>query len=260
VGGEVLVRSSGGVAHLSLSRPEARNALTPGLIDRALAALGEVGRDAGTRVVVVSGAGGAFCAGYDVTFLGSPGTADAGIERDRVEALCSAVRALRQPTIAMVDGVATGGGCDLAVACDLRFASERARFGMPPARLGILSSREGMERLAALVGLAVAKELLFSGELLDASRALAVGLVNRLHPAEALAEETQLFAEAIAANAPLSVAATKLVLDLVAGGGSLDADAEEAIEEAQLRVWSSADASEGPKAFRERRPPRFRGR
>ena len=257
---ELIVRERAGVTYVLLNRPEQRNALTPDLIDRLLAEVERVDADPDARVLVLSGAGDAFCAGYDINYLESPGTPGAGAERDHVDEVCSRLRVLRAPTIAAVNGVASGGGCDLAVSCDLRFASEEARFAAPPARLGILYSPEGIARLTALVGPAVAKELFFGGELVDAARALAIGLVNRVYPGERLGEETQRFAETVAANAPLSVAASKLIVNLLAEGAPLTEEAAAAIEEASLRVWASEDAVEGPRAFRERRAPRFTGR
>ena len=241
---------AGGVARLTLARPGQRNALTPDLIDRLLRELGRLTGDDSLRAVVLAGADGSFCAGYDLNLLRSPGTGHAGAERDHVERLCSIIRTLRMPTIAAVDGVASGAGCDLAVSCDIRIATEEARFSMPPARLGLLYSGGGMARLSELVGPAIAKEMVFAGELVDAERALAIGLVNRVVPAPALEEEVDRLAGLIAANAPLSVAASKRILD--------GANADEAAE-LQRRVWTSEDAREGPQAFRERRPPRFRG-
>jgi enoyl-CoA hydratase/carnithine racemase len=248
---ELIAQASDGVHRLTLNRVEQRNALTPELIDALAAELDRVDADGEARALVLAGAGGAFCAGYDLNLLASPGRADAGSERDRVERLCSRLRAVRVPTIAQVHGVASGAGCDLAVSCDLRFVSTEARFAMPPARLGILYTRAGIARLAALVGPAVAKELLFSGELVDAERALAIGLANRVVPAERLEAETEAFARVVAANAPLSVAASKRIVD--------GATEEESAELGRV-IWMSEDAREGPQAFRQRRPPRFRGR
>jgi enoyl-CoA hydratase/carnithine racemase len=257
--GELIRTVRRDIVLLTLNRPEQRNALTPELIDRLLDELERLDADETVRAIVLGGAGEAFCAGYDINFLESPGTADAGVERDHVETLCSRLRAMRVPTIAKVNGVASGGGCDLAVSCDLRFAADSARFAMPPARLGVLYSHEGIARLTALVGPAVAKELLFAGELVDAERALEIGLVNRVYPARRLDEETQGFAETVAVNAPLSVAGSKLIVNLVADGAPLPDEAAATIEEVGLRVWTSQDAVEGPTAYRERRPPRFRG-
>jgi len=211
------------------------------------------------RAVVVSGAPPAFCAGFDIHRIESPGGERAGAERDLVETVCARVRGLRAPVIARVNGVASGAGCDLAVSCDLRFASTEARLAMPPAKLGVLYSWEGIARLVAAVGPPAAKELLFGGELIDAERALQLGLVNRVYPPERLEEETDRFVETVAANAPLSVAASKLIVNLIADV-ALPADGLAEIEEASRRVWRSEDSAEGPRAFRERRPPRFVGR
>jgi enoyl-CoA hydratase/carnithine racemase len=161
--------------------------------------------------------------------------------------------------IAKVNGVASGAGCDLAVSCDLRFASTEARLAMPPAKLGVLYSWEGIARLVGAVGAPAAKELLFGGELIDAERARRLGLVDRVYPPERLDEETDRFVETVAANAPLSVAASKLIVNLIADV-ALPADGLAEIEEASRRVWRSEDSAEGPRAFRERRPPRFVGR
>jgi enoyl-CoA hydratase/carnithine racemase len=248
---ELRLSVESGVATLTLDRPEARNALTPALIAGLVRSIEQLGADPAVRAVVLRGAGGSFCSGYDLNLLTSPGTDEAGRERDEVELACSALRALRMPTLAAVTGIASGAGCDLAMSCDVRFATEDARFAMPPARLGILYSAEGVGRLTALVGPAVAKELLFTGEPIDAGRALAAGLVNRIVPAASLDDEVSSFTSRIAANARLSVEASKRIVD----GAPPDE-----IARAQKAVWWSADASEGPRAFRERRAPRFEGR
>jgi len=211
------------------------------------------------RAVVVSGAPPAFCAGFDIHRIESPGGEHAGAESDLVETLCARVRGLRAPVIAKVNGVASGAGCDLAVSCDLRFASTEAGLAMPPAKLGVLYSWEGIARLVAAVGAPAAKEMLFAGELIDAERALQLGLVSRVYSPERLDEETDRFVATVAANAPLSVAASKLIVNLIADV-ALPADGLAEIEEASRRVWRSKDSAEGPRAFRERRPPRFVGR
>ena len=248
---ELRVSTENGVITVTLERPESRNAVTPTLLQQLADVLENADSDPDRRVIVLRGAGGAFCAGYDLAHLTSPGTTSAGRERDEVERVCGRLARLDTPTIAAVAGAALGAGCDLAVSCDLRVAAADARFGMPPARLGILYSREGVGRLSALVGPAVAKELLFTGEPVDAATALAVGLVNRVVPVEEFDAEVLRLATTVAANAPLSVRATKR---LVRG---VSAEEGEALGEL---VWSSDDAREGPNAVRERRAPRFHGR
>lgn len=243
---------------LLLDRPEQRNALTPTLIEELLVALERIEADPAVRVVVIAGAGGAFCAGFDVTHLTSPGTPAAGAERDLVERLCSRLRGLRAVTVARVDGVASGGGCDLAVSCDVRFASERARFAMPPARLGILYSREGIARLAELVGPAVAKELLFSGEQIDAARALEIGLVERVLPAGELEDAVYGLAREIAELSPIAVEAVKQAVRI-----SLSTPPEvgmQAENELFALCFASEDHREGIRAFLEKRRPEFHGR
>ena len=256
---DLIVGQAGGVARLTLNRPERRNALTPELIERLLQELDRIDAGEDTRAVVVTGAPPAFCAGFDINRIESPGSERAGAERNLVEALCARVRRVRVPVIAKVNGVASGAGCDLAVSCDVRFASTEARLAMPPAKLGVLYSWEGIGRLTAAVGAAAAKELLFGGELIGADRALEIGLVNRVYPPEALDEETERFVETVAANAPLSVAASKLIVNLVSEVALPGEDLDQ-VTEVSRDVWRSEDSREGPRAFRERRPPRFVGR
>ena len=252
--GELILEQDGHVVRLTLNRPAQRNAVTPELIEEALEAFDRIDADADIRVVVLTGAGTAFCAGFDINRIDSAGGAAGASER-----LCSRVRALRVPVVAKVNGVASGTGCDLAVSCDLRIASEAARFQMPPAKLGVLYETGGMARLVQTVGPAFARELLLCGEPVEAARALQMGLVNRLVPAERLDAETEVVLDTIAANAPLSVAASKLAVTAIADGVSPTGTALAALEEARRRVWASEDAKEGPRAFRERRPPTFRG-
>lgn len=252
--GELIVERREHVVRLTLNRPAQRNALTPELIGELLAELDRIDGDAEARVTVLAGAGTAFCAGFDIARIDGAGGA-AGLS----EQLCSRVRALRAPAVAKVNGVASGTGCDLAVSCDLRVASDAARFQMPPVKLGVLYETGGMARLVQTIGPAFARELLLCGEPVDAARALEMGLVNRLVPAELLDEETDRLAATIAANAPLSVAASKLAVNALADGAPPPAAALAALEEARRRVWASEDAREGPRAFSERRRPQFRG-
>jgi enoyl-CoA hydratase/carnithine racemase len=256
---ELIVDRTDGVVRLTLNRPERRNALTPELIDALHGVLDEIDADESARAVVVAGEGSAFCAGFDITRIESPGSPGSGAERDLVENLCARLRTVRPPVIAKVNGDASGAGCDLAVSCDVRFAAATARLAMPPAKLGFLYSWQGTSRLVATIGPAAAKELLFSGELVDAERALALGLVNRVYPPERLDEETARYVEAVVANAPLSVAASKLHVNVLTEP-ALDDTALALLDESSRRVWSSEDSVEGPRAFRDRRPPRFVGR
>src|SRR5579883_2472155 len=167
----LLVARESGVVTLTLDRPARRNALTPELIGALLAELERVDGDPGVRAVVLTGTPPAFCAGFDIDRIESQGGARSGAERDLADRLSSRVAAMRAPVIAKLNGVASGAGCDLALGCDLRFASSEARLSMPPARLGVLYGWRGTARLVRTIGPARAKEMLFSGELVSAERA-----------------------------------------------------------------------------------------
>ena len=257
---ELIVERRESVVALTLNRPERRNALTPELIAQLQAELDAIESDPGVRCVVLTGGGTAFCAGYDISRISSPGQGEAGAEARLVEELGLRVRGLRVPVVAQVNGAASGAGCDLAVSCDVRFAAGTARFAMPPARLGVLYDVGGMRRLVQTVGVAAAKEMLLGGELIEAERACAIGLVNRVVESDDLEAETTRFVEALVANAPLSVWASKLACNVLADAAPLEPEAATLLAEASSRVWASDDAHEGPSAFRERRAPRFQGR
>lgn len=250
---------AGAIATLTLNRPEARNALDLAMRGELLSALDEVEADPGLRVLVLTGAGGHFCAGGDVKSMRERRyTAAEG--RARVEALNRLVLRLvdfPRPTLASVDGFAVGAGCNLALACDLIVASDRARFGQVFARIGLIPDGGGTWLLPRLVGLARAKELIFTAEVVDAAEAARIGLVNRVVPAAALAEETARLAESIAAGPPLALRLAKRLVNRAAASDL--AAALEAEAAAQAVTITSEDHQEGLQAFFEKRAPRFRG-
>jgi enoyl-CoA hydratase/carnithine racemase len=260
VAGELIVERKGVVTLLRLNRPEQRNALTPELVQALLNELDVVDADDSVRCVVLTGEGKAFCAGYDIARISSAGGEEAGSEARLVERLGLRVRGLRVPVVAKVNGAASGAGCDLAVSCDVRFAASSARFAMPPARLGVLYGAGGMRRLVQTVGVATAKEMLLGGDLIDADRAREVGLVNRVVEPADLDAETERFVDAVVANAPLSVRASKIACNVLADSAALPSEAQALLDRVARIVWSSDDAREGPAAFREGRSPRFVGR
>lgn len=251
----------GHLAWVTLHRPEVMNALSYDTLVALRAVTARLAADDAVRVVCVTGAGGkAFCAGADlkerVSFTE---------ERTRafVQAIGDAfaeVAALPQPTIAVLNGVAFGGGLELALACDLRIASDGARMGLTETALAIIPGAGGTQRLPALVGVARAKELILTARRVDAAEALSLGLVNAVAPAAGLRDAARALAESIAANGPLAVRAAKEAVDLVHRGGSLD---ENLARERQLyleRVLPSRDRLEALAAFRDKRAPRFEGR
>jgi enoyl-CoA hydratase/carnithine racemase len=250
----------GAVLEITIARPERRNALTPALIRGLMDLLDRTQSHNGLRAVLLTGAGQkAFCAGFDIAMIDSPGAEVVGAERDLVEDLASAVVALPLPVVAAINGAAVGAGCDLAVACDIRIGTSACRFGMPPARLGILYGWKGVDRLVRSIGLPAAKELLLTGQLIDADRAYDLGLVSAVVPAGALLDEARAVTDTLAGNAPLSVAASKRMTDLLSAGAALSDDALSELASIQQRVWTSDDAVEGARAYRERRPPQFTG-
>lgn len=240
---ELLHSVTDAVATVVIRHPAKRNAMTAAMW-RALPPLLEtLAADPGVRVLVLTGEGGTFCAGADISTLqGSPDQAQ------RLAVLAEeALAAFPKPTLAAVRGHCVGGGAQLAAACDLRFAEAGALFGVTPAKLGIVYPASATRRLAALVGPATTKYLLFSGELIDAERALRTGLVDELLPEGELDKRVAEFTRILAARSQLTQAAAKEFAN-----GRTDREAHWA-EQAR----GSGDTAEGVAAFLERRPPRF---
>jgi 2-(1,2-epoxy-1,2-dihydrophenyl)acetyl-CoA isomerase len=224
------------------------------------AAIDTVAARPGVRVLVVTGAGRAFCTGGDVGFMVR--LKEQGAAFDGLAPLVSAggraiarLVALPFPTIACVNGPAAGGGCNLALACDLRIASDRASFGESFVRIGLHPDWGGTYTLPRLVGLSKALELCWLGDMIDAAEALRIGLVNRVAPHEKLAEETRALAERLAAAPQTSVLAAKRLLR-ASPGWSLEQCLDAEIE-AQRACWMSPDSTEGVRAFVDKRKPAF---
>jgi len=256
----LLVERTGAVATITLNRPEARNALDLVMRRELLAALDEVEADEAARVLVVTGAGGHFCSGGDVkTMRERRHTAAEG--RRRVEMLNRMVLRLvdfPRPTIAMVDGYAVGAGCNLALCCDLVVASDRARFGELFWKIGLVPDGGGTWLLPRVVGLARAKELIFTADVIDAGEAARIGLVNRVVPAADLAGVTRALADKIAAGPPGVLRMAKHMLNRAASSdlpAALDLEAF-----SQGLAIAAEDHQEGLQAFFDKRPPRFTGR
>ena len=255
----ILTAFADGVATLTLNRPEVRNALDMTMRHDLEAALTALDGNADVRVLVVRGAGEHFSAGGDVKLM-RDNTMTAADGQSRVEAINRVITALarfRAPTIAMVDGAAVGAGCNLALACDLVVASDRARFGEVFARIGLIPDAGGTYFLPRRVGLARAKELVFTADIIEAREAERIGLVNRVVPAADLERETYALARRIADGPPRVLAAAKALLDRAP---SLDLESAlhwEALT--QGAMIAAADHREGLRAFFEKRPPRFTG-
>jgi len=248
----------GAVALLTLDRPKALNALDRATLEQLRARVAEIAADASVRAVVVTGAGRAFAAGADIAEMRGLGPLEAeAFSRLGHEAL-AALEALPVPTLAAVNGYALGGGCELALACDWIYASSQARFGQPEVNLGLLPGFGGTSRLVRRVGPAWAKELILTGEPIDADTALRIGLANRVFEPEALLDAAVAAGEKIAAKGPVAVALAKRVMQ-----EAQDADVRvaHALEQQAFGVvFASEDRVEGMDAFLAKRAAAFRGR
>ncbi|NBE81097.1 enoyl-CoA hydratase/isomerase family protein [Micromonospora rubida] len=244
---ELTVGTAGPVATIVISNPRRRNAMTAAMWRQLPVLLDRLEADERVRALVLTGAAGTFCAGADLGDLDE--LLDAG-DASLAVAAEERLAAFAQPTVAAISGACVGGGCQLAVACDLRLAAADARFGVPPARLGLVYPAPTTRRLARLVGPSAAKHLLFTAELIDAERALRIGLVDEVLPPDELAARVAAVTATIAERSRLTVTAAKEIVD-------------ERADEDRIAWWhgqvrASGEAREGVAAANERRPPRFR--
>ena len=252
----VLVERDGAVALVTLNRPEQLNALSNELMEELVARLEELDRDEEVRAIVLGGNERAFAAGADLGELAQASAIDLYYER-RVERW-DAIRGLRTPLVAAVSGYCLGGGCELAMSCDLIVASETAQFAQPETGLGIIPGAGGTQRLTRAVGKALAMDVILSGRRLSAREALAAGLVARVVAKEAWLEEAKRLAREIAAKGPVATRLAKESVDR-AYETSLSAGVE-AERRALYLAFASEDAKEGMTAFGEKRSPDFKGR
>jgi 2-(1,2-epoxy-1,2-dihydrophenyl)acetyl-CoA isomerase len=260
-GDAILYREEDGVAWITLNRPDKLNAFAESMRDDLRAAIERAAESADARVVVIGGAGRAFCAGADVEAMQELLAAgDGATFESYVEAGARAVRAIRasaKPVIAAVNGVAAGAGASLAAACDVRLASERASIGFTFNRIGLHPDWGASWILPRLVGAGRAAELILTARMVDPDEAVRIGLFQRVYPTESFAEEVRAFAADLAQKPPLALAAAKHSL-----AASPEAELEQMLEmerEAQVRLFRSADVREGIAAFSEKRKAAFRG-
>jgi enoyl-CoA hydratase len=253
----IAVQREAGVALVTIDRQEALNALDVPTLTELRDNLRELAADDSARVVILTGAGEkAFVAGADIKYMSGLDVAGAkewgalGHETGRL------LETMPKPTIAAINGFALGGGCELALACDVRYASSRAKLGQPEVNLGIIPGWGGTQRLARVCGLGVAKELIFTGRTLDAEEALRIGLVNGVH--DPVLDKAREVATLLAAKSPIALRLMKELANRALGGDhseNLEAEGQTFGE-----IFSSEDAREGMTAFVEKREPRFLGR
>jgi enoyl-CoA hydratase len=242
-----------------VNRPEAMNALDVGTLTELRDRLREHADDPGTLVVVLTGEGDkAFVAGADIKYMSELDPPEAKEWGDLGHEAARLLETMPKPAIAAVNGFALGGGCELALACDFRYAASTAKLGQPEVNLGIIPGWGGTQRLARAVGLGVAKELVLTGRMVDAPEALRIGLVNAVFEPEELLGKTMETARALAAKGPLALAAAKVALNRALAGDHAENLEREAADFAAL--FSSEDAKEGMTAFAQKREPEFKGR
>ncbi|MGC0367338.1 enoyl-CoA hydratase [Rhodococcus sp. 27YEA15] len=254
---QLIATTSRGVATIVLNNPERRNALSRSMMDGIVQVLQQIHADGSTRVIVFRGAGGrAFAAGADLTAFAGAGAEESNSIESAYANMLASVRDTSVPTIALIEGACLGGGLELALATDLRYAAETSTLGIPAARIGL--AFPGIEPLASLVGSARAAELLFTARRIDGAEAFEFGLVNRVVDDESLHRTVDEIAGTIAENAPLAVKSTKIALREIRNCAA-ERDVRR-LEESVRVCMNSEDFVEGRTAFFERRAPHFTGR
>lgn len=255
----LLLERGDAYAVVTLNRPKVMNALNRALFAELDDAFTVLAGDSAVRAIILTGAGEkAFAAGADIGELASLSATDGQKLAQRGQAVFRHIETCGKPVIAAIQGFALGGGCELAMACTIRIASERARLGQPEVKLGLLPGYGGTQRLPRLVGKGAALKLLLTGDMVGAEVAFRIGLVDEVVPAEALMSRAETLARAIAQQAPLAVAACLRAVD---GGYDLPLDAGLELEASLFGlVCSTEDKAEGTRAFLEKRAPVWQGR
>ena len=255
----ILYEKKDGILFLTLNRPDMRNALTPEMWRDISASVDRAGADEEVKAVIVTGAGDkALASGADIRELHDRAhlVQMAGTATNALKAL----EDLNKPVICAINGYALGGGCELALACDIRIATRRSKFGQPEVSLGLIPGAGGTQRLVRLVGLGRAKELIFSGTILTAEEAMAIGLVNHVteDTRQAVMNASEAMARKIMEKGPVAVALAKICINM---GSNTDINTGLMLERmAQTIALSTEDRREGTAAFLEKRPAQFQGR
>jgi enoyl-CoA hydratase len=255
----IIYEKNEGVATITLNRPEALNAFSKEVVEEILHALEDVKTDEAVRVVVLTGAGEkAFSAGADIKTMVGMTALKARELSFMGEKLCVGLENLEKPVIAAINGYALGGGLEVAMSCDLRIASENAKMGQTEINIGLIPGWGGTQRLTRLVGMTKAKEMVFTGRIIDAKTAEQIGIVNMVVPADKFRETVSQFAKDLASKAPVAL---KVAKALINKGSDIGLESALALEREGFGVvGSSEDLKEGVSAFTEKRKPVFKGR
>lgn len=254
----VLESRDGAILRLTVNRPKALNAMNAVVLAGIATPLRAAATDRSIRAILIEGAGGkAFVAGADIREMTSYGPREAEAVSQRTRDAYAAIEACPQPVVAGIDGLCLGGGLELAIACDLRIASNRSRFGLPEVTLGVLPGAGGTARLARLVGAAVAKRLSLTGEIVDAPTALRMNLIDTLHPVGDFPAAVAAMMAKLAGMSPAAMARIKDLFKHIVWDGAEAAHELEKLAFAQC--FATKDQKEGMAAFQEKRPPRFTG-
>ncbi|SHI27983.1 short-chain-enoyl-CoA hydratase [Desulfosporosinus lacus] len=255
----LLLEKNGAVAVLTINRPKALNALNSDTLKELSALLDELGSDSSVKAVILTGSGDkAFIAGADISQMKDFNAIEGRRFAQLGHATFRKLELMPQPVIAAINGFALGGGCELAMACDIRIAGENAKFGQPEVTLGLTAGFGGTQRLPRLVGTGIASELLFTGDVIDAKEAYRIGLVNKVYPLDTLMEEALKLAKRISGRAPVAVQLSKSAIQR---GINMDLDSAQAFEaEVFGLTFSTQDQTEGCGAFLEKRKPVFEGK
>ena len=254
----VLYRVEDSIAFITLNRPKALNALNTETLGELDAAVSAAGKDENVKVIVITGEGRAFVAGADISQMRGLTVQEGRDMTILGQEVFTRIENLDKPVIAAVNGFALGGGCELAMACDIRVTSDKAKFGQPEVNLGIIPGYGGTQRLPRLVGKGAAKYLIFTGEMISAEEAFRIGLADKVVPAEELMDSVIALAKVIMSKAPIAI---KMAKHAINNGLNVDLKSGVAYEaEAYTTTFSTEDRVEGMSAFLEKRQAEFKNK
>ncbi|MDT3699596.1 MAG: enoyl-CoA hydratase-related protein [Thermincola sp.] len=254
----MLINVDDGIATITINRPETLNALSPAVYHEISEGLTMLASDSAVKAVIITGAGDrAFIAGADIAAMSIMSANDALLFGAAAKAASMRIESMAQPVIAAVNGLALGGGCELALTCDFRVAVRSAKFGQPEINLGIIPGNGGTQRLTRLVGISKAKEMIMLGDMITAEQALQLGLVHQVVEADELMPAALQLAKKLSQKAPIALAMAKRAIQRASGS-----DIQDGLEfelNCFAHCFSTQDQKEGMKAFLEKRPPQFSG-